>query len=419
MYFLKCKAVNSSINNDLLRFLSFIVGALAASASAHAHGGLSSLQGLLILMLLLVGVGGLVVVAFMIPAVRSGIRNGALSKWGIVGFTCGALYVVTGLYFYLLAQEEEWSKFPGLVTVSAIALLLLFFMRHRKRLRTGVLAAIGIMTVALLVTPAQFWKGNTFDLVRTTYVDNSAGMLAPSVVDRANRKRQILHFENGGNILQFERSSETDAIGGLFTSIPGDLVLLEKLETARSGEWFNVSHYEIDPNHVRNEKSPWSEPRYSLFQRSEDMYRLQGRSSIGVRMNKSAQIDYRALLLDVLAWSETRPLKNELVLVGEIDVNEQSFIDEAFEKKLPEAYRFLVTQGIDVDATNSDGESLLHRAADVADVSLMESLVGRGADTTAKNAQGLEPLEYFVARHGHRSIAMRPFRLAFPEAAVD
>ena len=397
----------------------FIALALAVAAPAHAHGGLGSLRGLLILLLLLIGVGGLVLVGLMIPAIRAGIRNDALSKWGTAGVVLGGFYAFCGLMFYSTVAEEEWAKFPGLVAAIALTLLLVYVLRDKNRLRTGALIAIGITTVALLVTPAKTWKGNVFDMIETVYVDNSADLLEPVWINKPNDKRHVLNFADGSSILQFERMGEAGEIGDLFSSVPGDRVLLEKLETTRKGDWFKVTHYEIDPRYERIQRYVWAQPRHSLIKRSANMYRPKKQSSIGVRMNIDADVDYRALLLHTLNWSDIRPLKNSLVLAGKIDVNEQSFVDQAFEKEYSETYRFLITQGIDVNAINSDGESMLHRAAEIADAGLMRLLISRGADITVRNKQGLDPLQYYIERHSDRAIAMRPFIREFPEAAPE
>lgn len=146
------------------------------------------------------------------------------------------------------------------------------------------------------------------------------------------------------------------------------------------------------------------------------MYTLNGNQSIGVVLDASAEVDFRAILLRVLGRSGTRSLKSELIKAGGIDVNEQIFIDEAFENKYVETYKFLLEQGIDVNATTSDGESMLHRVAETGNPALMKYMVRRGASLQVVNGQGLTPLQYFRERHGHRPIVMRPFESEFPDA---
>jgi len=63
------------------------------------------------------------------------------------------------------------------------------------------------------------------------------------------------------------------------------------------------------------------------------MYRPYGDGSIGVLLNASAGIDFRTILLRILARSGTRSLKSELVKAGGINVSEQTFVDEAFENQ--------------------------------------------------------------------------------------
>jgi ankyrin repeat protein len=143
------------------------------------------------------------------------------------------------------------------------------------------------------------------------------------------------------------------------------------------------------------------------------MYTPNRNRSIGVLLDADAEIDVRAILLRMLGRSDGRSLKGKLLIVGGIDVNEQTFIDEAFENQYVEAYKFLLTQGIDVNATNSDGESMLHRVAATGDAALMKFMASRGANLQAVNNQGLTPLLYFREKHGHRPAVMRQFRRQF------
>lgn len=393
-----------------------IVAMCLVAAQAQADGGISSLGGLLAAVLILIGVGGLVLVSLLIPAVWSATRNDHTSKWTIAALILGGLYVPFSLFFYVAAQQETLAKFPGFLAAVVLALVCAFLLRHYKWLRIAALASLGIVSAVLLVVPAQFWKGNAFDLVEVIFVDNSEGLQAMDWSDDRDSKRQLLHMSDGRDILQFQYNAETNAIGELFGELPGVLVKLQELDADRGGEWFEVTHYVVDSRHKPERQYAWMQPRHSLFTRTIALYRQRGQKSTGVLLDASAEIDFKGILLHMLARSGTHSLKSSLINVGRIDINEQSFIDEAFENSFGEAYRFLFAQGLDVNATNSNGESLLHRAAEVGDVWLMQVLKRNGGSLTAENAQGLTPLQVFFERHSHRPIVMRPFRAAFPEA---
>lgn len=394
-----------------------ILAVCLLTAQAQADGGISSLGGLLVAFLIMIGMGGLVLLSFMIPSVWSATRSEDTSKWTITALVLGSVYVPVSLFFYFAAQHETLAKFPGFIAAVVLALLCSFFLRHHKWSRIIVLASVGIVTAVLLVVPAQFWKGNTFDLVGIIFVDNSEGLQTMDWSDDRDSKRQLLHMSDGRDILQFDHDTETNDIGEPFGELPGVLVGLQKVDAKRGGVWFEITHYVVDPRYKPERQYAWNQPRYTAFTQTIPMYRQRGKKSIGVLLEESAEIDFKAILLHILARSGTRSVKSGLINTGRIDVNEQSFIDQAFENIYGEAYRFLLAQGLDVNATSSNGESLLHRVAEVGDVRLMQKLKQNGASVTAENAQGLTPLQYFLEQHSHRPIMMRPFRAAFPEAA--
>jgi hypothetical protein len=376
---------------------------------AHADGGIASLGGLLAGLMMLIGIGGIALLSFMIPVVRAAIRHNCTNKWTIAALSLGVLYVLFSLSFYFTAMDEEWAKFPGLVAVVVFALLCIFFLRHHKRLRLAILATTTITTVAMLATPAQFWKGNAFDLLETIYVDNSRGLNA--LLEEKNHI--LLHLADGRNILQFDRSADVREIGEIYSTAPGELVRLDEFDAVRAGQWFEITHYVFDRRYLHARSNIWRQPRYSLFSHTVNMYTPNRNRSIGVLLDADAEIDVRAILLRMLGRSDGRSLKGKLLIVGGIDVNEQTFIDEAFENQYVEAYKFLLTQGIDVNATNSDGESMLHRVAATGDAALMKFMASRGANLQAVNNQGLTPLLYFREKHGHRPAVMRQFRRQF------
>ena len=109
-----------------------------------------------------------------------------------------------------------------------------------------------------------------------------------------------------------------------------------------------------------------------------------------------------------------RTLKNELIRLGEIDINEQAFIDEAFGRKNSNAYRFLVSAGIDTNAASSDGRTLLHRVAATGDVQLMQYLVRREASLTTADNNGVTPVQVFQKRYANSHQKIDEFRRAFP-----
>ncbi|MBT8117291.1 MAG: hypothetical protein KJO66_05625, partial [Gammaproteobacteria bacterium] len=237
---------------------------LLVAGPACAHGGLSSLGALHAALMMAVGLGGVVLAAFLIAAVRTGIRNDRAGNWAKAGLFLGASYVFVSLSFYLTSPEYEYSKFPGVVGAIVLALLCVFFLRHRKRARALVLATIGIVTAVLVLVPAQFWKGNAFDLVETIFVDNSAGLVVLPWSGDRDSVRQLLLTEDGREILQFGRIADSDDVGELFDQLPGDRVLLERIDTGRAGEWYDVRHYVADPRYEATRSMPWNKPRHSL-----------------------------------------------------------------------------------------------------------------------------------------------------------
>ncbi len=393
------------------------IGLLALTGPAFAHGGLGSLGALHAALMIAIGVGGLVVIAFLVPAVRSGTRNDSVGIWAGIGLFIGIVYVFVTLSLVFTSPEFGYTKFPGIVAAVVLALLCTYFLRHRQQWRNVVLTAIGVVTTVLVLVPAGFWKGNPFDLVETVFVDNSAQLEALSWNGDRDSMRQLLPTADGREILQFVRGTGTGDVDELFGDLPGERVMLKPIDTGRTGEWYEVSHYVTDRRFASARNAAWNKPRHRLFTREVEMFRPNGQRSVGVVLDRSADIEFEAMLLGVLSRSGTRDLKRALINAGRINVRKQSFIDEAFKHRYGEAYRFLLSEGLRVSATNSAGESVLHRAADIADVRLMRDLVDRGADPSAENARGMTPFEVFLRKHGDRPIVMRPFREAFPEVS--
>ena len=59
--------------------------------------------------------------------------------------------------------------------------------------------------------------------------------------------------------------------------------------------------------------------------------------------------------------------------------------------------QFLAKYGDDVNATDSEGKTLLHKAAQLGKLEVVEFLVSKGADVNAKSEYGLTPLFYAKA----------------------
>ena len=398
-----------------IRVWSSFLLILVLSLPAYADGGLSALGGLLDMLLLFVGVIGLPVVALMISIVSSGRNNGHSNTKTTVILVISWLYVVCALLLYVVAQTREFAKFPALVAVSVVALHLIFSIRDRKWLLNAVLAPMGIATVAMLATPAEIWEDNVFDLVESIFVDNTDGLEIHAATRTPDSSCNLLILKDGREFLQFT-CSDSKPPQRVFPLDPDPWVTLREFDTEKAGQWFEVTHYEQSYAYRRARERFYSPPRYSLFQTEVDKYVTVGNQSIVVVLNEDAEIDHRAWILDALEQADDGLLEKALLRIGNLDVNEQSFIDAAFKTRTASAYRGLNNLGVDPHATDHGGSSILHRAAEAGDVQFMQFLVRRGASLTAVDGRGLTPLQLYREKYAERRAKMRELDRAFPQS---
>jgi ankyrin repeat protein len=89
----------------------------------------------------------------------------------------------------------------------------------------------------------------------------------------------------------------------------------------------------------------------------------------------------------------------ELLKLNPTIVNEGSPLLISVNQSQTAIVMLLLKRGADVHATNSDGDTALHRAAFMEDPTIASFLVAAGADVNARNAKGQVPL-HFVIRRG-------------------
>lgn len=236
------------------RRLVALPGVLITAESAVADGGISALGAMLDGLLLLIGFVGLPVIAMMLWAVgRRGTRDRIAIGTGIV-LALTAMYVLCALFFYLVAMDRPYAKFPGAMAAATAALLLVFAFWHHKAVWFVLVGLLGIPTGMLLVTPASFWKGNAIDVVETVFVDNSAEIGFADLVELPDSERQLLKLSDGRLILQFERDA-SGAPADLYTANASALVTIEEVESNRASQWFDVTQYQVHPEYLRANQS--------------------------------------------------------------------------------------------------------------------------------------------------------------------
>ena len=393
----------------------FLAGLMLAGAQAEAHGGISALGGLQDGLLGLIGLIGIPVALMMMVAAwfrKKGRRGG----WKIaILIVLSCLYALFTVPLYFGLQSNPWAKFPGAMAAIVIAQLCAYFLADRKRISIAALTFVGAITVVMLAIPAEFWKGNAFDLIETIYIDNSDELQAVTVLNEPEHSRQLLFLADGRKILQFE-AVDAESAEDPFTYAFGQLASLSRIATERAGQWFTVTHYVRRGDYVRARMRYGPPPRHSLFKRTVGMYVPRAQEAIGVLLDEDAGIDHEAMLLRILGWSGAYTLKKELVALGDIDINERSFVDKAFQSRYLAAYDFLADMDIDVHTVDSKGNTILHRVAETGSLPLMKRLVSRGASFDTANHQGVNPAEVFHTRYAKRPDRIRKFRRAFPQA---
>lgn len=74
------------------------------------------------------------------------------------------------------------------------------------------------------------------------------------------------------------------------------------------------------------------------------------------------------------------------------------------EEDLAEIGEFILSDRVDINAQNTNGKTLLHRAIDKNAINIAELLISKGADISAKNNNGETPLDYTKKESKRRSV---------------
>jgi ankyrin repeat protein len=84
---------------------------------------------------------------------------------------------------------------------------------------------------------------------------------------------------------------------------------------------------------------------------------------------------------------------------GGLGIHAEALPSAEEQRATPEVIKFIVGLGVDVNATNNDGDSALHRASAKRNLSAVKFLAEHGARLDIKNNEGQTPLAVALAEH--------------------
>lgn len=385
-----------------------LAGILLLPAIASAQGLTGGLDGLAEALALFWGFVGIVPLLLMRFARRRREKHPDSPLAVILVFLC-VLYAMSAIGLMFIEMRDFAAKFAGTVGFVVLFLAARFAFHSYPGLKNGAYAVLGLLLATLLVIPTEFWKYPLLSFERIVYVDNLDGLDHADVLRTPYGYAGRLALDDGRLLIQTKHVPERPQYSGQSPQrawYNGIAVSLTPLELEEPGHWFEIQHY--DPPYVSGAHVDGQRARYIWPLRDVIVERYRrSKTTIGYVVDASTDIDHERLLLDMMSetygsWNADRDRYNpgnkalwgeRLIKLGDIDVRSTAFLDRAFTSATSQALVGLLDLGLEIDARDSRGNTLLHRSARRFDTALLNGLHERGIDMALENDAGLTALE--------------------------
>jgi hypothetical protein len=341
--------------------------------------------------------------------------------------TPAILYIFTSIPWVFVPDASIGGK---LCAVSGFALLhgiLSFAVTRRPRLRRSLHVTCGVLFVTLLAIPTSFWERPLVRFRAVSFHDNLAGLDAQGNYRVPYTPDYWLALDDGRRLFQ-----SASPRGGPFEpprSVPfGEVVVLEPVPSPDGQKRFELAFYDRTEPYRRTLYT--AEPRLTipLLRARTDMYVAKRGRSYAVLLDRDTEVDYVAALVTALerGGDMSSPPEDEAAAVwqswvrtfvdlGRIDIETPEFLDRAFASEKLQLLLALLRMGMDPNAVDSNGNTVLHVAAR-NDSTVFAQLFEFDVDPDRANARGRTPLQEARRRYAHGPQAWQVERM---ERVVD
>jgi hypothetical protein len=317
--------------------------------------------------------------------------------------TPAILYVPTSIPWVFVPDALFVGKLCAAMGFPQLHGILSFALIHSPRLRRSLHVACGVLFATLLAIPTSFWERPLVSFRAESFVDNLEGLDAQSMYHVAYTPTYWLALEDGRRLFQTANSG-----GGPFErprSVGyGEIVVLEPVPSPDGQIRFELTFYNRTEPYRESMDSPEPRLRIPLARFRAQKYEARGRS-YAVLLARDTEVDYAGELVTALetGGDMSSPPRGQheavwqswvrtFVDLGRIDIESPRFLDRAFKSEKLQLLLALLRMGMDPDAVDSNGDTVLHVAAR-NDSTLFEWLFEFDVDPDRVNHRGRTPLD--------------------------
>lgn len=372
-------------------------------ANASAQGLTGGLDGLAEVMAILWGICGILAAVLVVVATRLRKEHpGSLLAPTLV--VVSVIYALIAIGLMFVEMHGSAAKFAGTVGFVVLFAAVGYITGNHPRVRIVANTVLVLLLATLLVIPTEFWKVPLLSFDQIVYVDKLATENSAVVLRTHYGYRGRLALDDGRLLIQTAHIPERPVYAGKSgpTYSNGVAVVLKPTTMDEPGQWFEIDHYR--QAYVSGARHNGQRARYvlPLSTTTVDVYKLSMRT-LGYLVDDSGGVDYEDLLLELMtgtegSWDSSPDRSNpgnkyhwgpRLIELGRIDIHSSTFLDEAYRRATAQALLALLDFGLDIDARNSRGNTLLHVSAARPDYRLLYGLLERNVDPTIENDEGL------------------------------
>jgi hypothetical protein len=332
------------------------------------------------------------------------------------------IYIPTAIPWVFVPDALFVGKLCAVTGFALLHASIAFAVIRRSRLRRRLQVACGTAFASLLVIPTSFWERPLVGFRAVSFVDNLAGLDAQGNHPTTYMPEYWLALEDGRRLFL---TAGLDR--GPFVAPPvvpyGEVVVLSPAPSTDGQRRFVVTFY-VTTERYRLSLSDAPRLTIPLERTTADIFADEG-TGYAVLLDRDTEVDYVAELLKaagILSWDDrpkdaavARSWVQTFVDLGEIDIDSPEFLDRAFASEKPRLLLGLLRMGMDPDAVDSNGNTVLHAAA-LSDYGMFEELFEFDVDPDRANHQGRTPLDEARRRWAGSPMAWRVERF---EQIVD